>query len=86
MRKYIDPKGNISMVEEEHDDVIATLEQENKQLRARVKRLEREQRPANDSQIDVMWRLCNGNPFPFARMLESYHGIGDKDVQPVQTV
>ena len=77
MRKVIRPGGAIEMVREEHDDVIATLEQENKQLRARIERLEREQRPANDSQVDTMWRLCNGNPLPFARMLESYHGIGE---------
>ena len=78
MRKTIGTKGEIVMVREDSDDIIATLEQENKQLRARIERLQREQRPANDSQVDVMWRLCNGNPFPFARMLESYHGIGEK--------
>lgn len=78
VRKYISTSGEIVMVREESDDLIATLEQENKQLRARIDRLQREQRPANDSQVDVMWRLCNGNPFPFARMLESYHGIGEK--------
>ena len=77
MKKIIRPGGAMEVVREEHDDVIATLEQENKQLRARIERLEREQRPANDSQVDTMWRLCNGNPFPFARMLESYHGIGE---------
>ena len=61
------------------DDMIATLEQENKQLRARMERLQREQCPANDSQIDTMWRISNGKLMVFARMLESYHGIGGTD-------
>lgn len=76
MRKTIGTKGEIVMVREESDDIIATLEQENRQLRARIDRMEKENRPANDSQIDMMWRLSQGNPIPFARFLESYHGIG----------
>ena len=71
--KKISTKGDV--INEE--DIISTLEQENRQLRARIERMEREQRPANESQISVMWQLCNSNPVPFARMLESYHGIGE---------
>lgn len=39
MRKTIDVKGNVVMVREESDDLIATLEQENRQLHERNKRL-----------------------------------------------
>lgn len=35
------------------------------------------QKPANDKQILVMWRLSNGHALRFARLLESYHGIGE---------
>lgn len=42
IRKYIDTKGNITMQREEHDDLIATLEQENRQLHARNQRLMQE--------------------------------------------
>lgn len=59
------------------EEMVATLEQENLQLRARIERLKREQSAANVSQIDRLWQLANGNPLPFARMLESYHGIGE---------
>ena len=66
------------------DDIIATLEQENRQLRARNERLERDQAPANDSQIMAMWKVSNGHVLRFAHLLESYHGIGgEKDVQPI---
>ena len=39
MRKTIDVKGNIVMERELSDDIIATLEQENRQLHARNQRL-----------------------------------------------
>jgi hypothetical protein len=66
------------------EDMIATLEQENRQLRARNERLEREQAPANDSQVMAMWRVSNGHVLRFASLLESYHGIGGgNDVQSV---
>jgi hypothetical protein len=77
MRKFIDTKGNVQVIKEEHDDMIATLEQENRQLRARNERLERESTAANDSQVMAMWRASDGNAIRFARMLESYHGIGE---------
>ena len=59
------------------DDLIATLEQENRQLRARNERLEKENNPANESQVMAMWKVSNGHVLRFARMLESYHGIGE---------
>ena len=59
------------------DDLIATLEQENRQLRARNERLTRESRAANDDQILAMWKAAEGHGLRFARMLESYHGIGE---------
>ncbi len=43
-------------------------------------------KPANDEQILVMWQLAKGHVIRFARLLESYHGIGgikdegDKDI------
>ena len=42
MRKTIGFKGEVIMVREESDDIIATLEQENRQLHARNQRLMRE--------------------------------------------
>lgn len=42
MRKYISTSGETIMVREESDDIIATLEQENRQLHARNQRLEKE--------------------------------------------
>ena len=66
------------------EDMIATLEQENRQLRARNERLERDQAPANDSQIMAMWKVSNGHVLRFAKLLESYHGIGgESNVQPI---
>ena len=56
--------------------LIATLEQENRQLRARNERLERESHAANESQVMAMWKVSNGHVLRFAKMLESYHGIG----------
>lgn len=64
--------------------LIATLEQENRQLRARNERLTRESRAANDDQILAMWKAAEGHGLRFARMLESYHGIGgESNVQPI---
>ncbi len=49
-------------------------------------------KPATDEQILVMWRLANGHTVRFARLLESYHGIGgikdentDKDIVSSRT-
>lgn len=72
MRTKIGTKGEIIV-----DDMIATLEQENRQLRARNERLEKEQRAASVEQISAMWRHSDGKPMVFARMLESFHGIGE---------
>ena len=46
---------------------------------------------ASVDQILTMWNAAEGHVVRFARMLESYHGIGEvieenTDVQPVQTV
>ena len=80
MRKYIDPKGSITMVKEEHDDMIATLEQENRQLRARNDRLEKEKcSPLNGDQVRKMWQASSGDVMRFASMIESFHGIGGMD-------
>lgn len=57
---------------------IATLEQENRQLRARNERLEKEANCLSVEQISAMWRHSNGKPMVFARMVESFHGIGEK--------
>ena len=58
--------------------MIATLEQENRQLRARNDRLEAERhRAASVEQVSAMWRHSDGKPLVFARMLESFHGIGE---------
>lgn len=65
------------MVREEHDDIIATLEQENRQLRARNERLEKENNCLSVEQISAMWRHSDGKPMVFARMVESFHGIGE---------
>ena len=54
IRKYIDTKGNITMQREEHDDLIATLEQENRQLHARNQRLEQELEIANNNGIEQL--------------------------------
>ena len=42
------------MVREEHDDLIATLEQENRQLHARNERLEKELEIASNNGIDEL--------------------------------
>ena len=54
MRKVIRPGGAIEMVREEHDDLIATLEQENRQLHARNQRLEQELEIASNNGIDEL--------------------------------
>lgn len=77
MRKIIRPGGAIELLREEHDDMIATLEQENHQLRARNERLEKESRCLSVEQISAMWRHSDGKPMVFARMVESFHGIGE---------
>jgi hypothetical protein len=78
MRKYIKSTGEMVMIREEHDDVIATLEQENRQLRARNERLEKESRRClSVEQISAMWRHSDGKPMVFARMVESFHGVGE---------
>lgn len=51
MRRRIDPKGNILMEREAHDDLIATLEQENRQLHARNQRLEKELDAAQEGSV-----------------------------------
>lgn len=80
VRKYIDPKGSITMLKEEHDDMIATLEQENRQLRARNDRLEKEKcTPLNGDQVRKMWQSCGGEVMRFVAMIESFHGIGGMD-------
>lgn len=71
--KKIGVKGEIFM-----DDMIATLEQENRQLRARNERLENElSRCLSVEQISAMWRHSDGKPLVFARMVESFHGVGE---------
>ena len=54
MRKTIDVKGNIVMERELSDDIIATLEQENRQLHARNQRLEQELEIANNNGVDEL--------------------------------
>lgn len=54
MRKTIDVKGNVVMVREESDDIIATLEQENRQLHARNQRLEQELEIANNNGVEQL--------------------------------
>ena len=54
MRKVIRPGGAIEMVREEHDDLIATLEQENRQLHARNQRLEQELEIASNNGIEQL--------------------------------
>ena len=77
MRKYITTNGDIVMVREEVDDIIATLEQENRQLRARNERLEREKcTPLNEAQVHKMWDASSEDILRFARMVESFHGVG----------
>lgn len=73
MKTKIGVRGEIIV-----DDMIATLEQENRQLRARNERLERENHAASVDQVSAMWRHSDGKPLVFARMLESFHGIGEK--------
>ena len=34
-------------------------------------------RAATEDQILAMWQACNGHLLRFARMLESFHGIGE---------
>lgn len=78
MRKAITTKGDVVCIPEECDDMISTLEQENRQLRARNERLEQEKHRASSvEQISAMWRHSDGKPLVFARMLESFHGIGE---------
>jgi len=50
----IDTKGNVAMVREESDDIIATLEQENRQLHARNQRLEKELEIANNNGVNEL--------------------------------
>ena len=59
------------------EDTIAMLEQENRQLRARNERLEKESTCLSVEQVSAMWRHCDGKPLVFARMVESFHGIGE---------
>lgn len=40
-----------------------------------------ERRPATDEQVLVMWQLANGHALRFARLLESYHGIGGMEYE-----
>ena len=54
MRKTIDVKGNVVMERELSDDIIATLEQENRQLHARNQRLEQELKIANNNGVDEL--------------------------------
>lgn len=54
MRRMIDTKGNVAMVREESDDIIATLEQENRQLHARNQRLEKELEIANNNGVNEL--------------------------------
>ena len=54
MRKYFKPDGTIEMIREESDDIIATLEQENRQLHARNQRLESELEIANNNGIEQL--------------------------------
>lgn len=54
MRRTIDTKGNVVMVREESDDLIATLEQENRQLHARNQRLEQELEIANNNGVNEL--------------------------------
>ena len=54
MRKTIDVKGNVIMERELSDDIIATLEQENRQLHARNQRLEQELEIANNNGVDEL--------------------------------
>ena len=54
MRRRIDAKGNITMEREDHDDLIATLEQENRQLHARNQRLEQELEIANNNGVSEL--------------------------------
>lgn len=54
MRKYISTSGEIIMMREESDDIIATLEQENRQLHARNQRLEKELEIANNNGVNEL--------------------------------
>lgn len=54
MRKTIDVKGNVVMERELSDDIIATLEQENRQLHARNQRLEQELEIASNNGIEQL--------------------------------
>ena len=54
MRKYFKPDGTIEMIREESDDIIATLEQENRQLHARNQRLEQELEIASHNGVDAL--------------------------------
>ena len=54
MRKYINIKGEVTMLREDSDDIIATLEQENRQLHARNQRLEQELEIANNNGVEAL--------------------------------
>ena len=65
MRKRIDTKGNIMMEREAHDDMIATLEQENRQLHARNQRLQAE--------LYIAYEKC-------AQIADSYRSIEGRGI------
>ena len=65
MRKRIDTKGNIMMEREAHDDMIATLEQENRQLHARNQRLQAE--------LYIAYEKC-------AQIADSYRSIESRGI------
>lgn len=49
------------------------------------------QKAASNDQLLALWKASEGHALRFARLVESYHGIGEiieesADVQPVQTV
>ena len=75
MRKRIDTKGNIMMEREAHDDIIATLEQENRQLHARNQRLQAEldakltTPKLTDELIGDLWHQSGCHLHKFARLL-----------------
>lgn len=54
MRKTINTNGEVIMVREESDDIIATLEQENRQLHARNQRLEKEMEDLQGSAVETL--------------------------------
>ena len=42
--------------------------------------------PATDEQILLLWKMAEGHTLRFARLLESYHGIGGGNVQRVSNM